>query len=276
MWRAAFFLRQIGRQIKGTGLKASLAMVGLCQTVKPPCKNKLMGHDMKKLLWAALALALTACGLDTPSPSARFDAAEGYWQQNAAGGQHHVPSDILFPERIGDYVRVRLHDFRPDGRDVGVVYQNPGLTSEGRPAELTLYVTYSKGGTAEQYADSAVQAIVQRWSDVEKVQYGVFTPETGSPAAGPFRLYRVYLGGSMARTGVWTSRKGDWLLKARFTYPEEVDKAMTLLRQGLNQTLAEQGADQQVSIITRDKEGVAPDMQHVTAALKDVIWSTQF
>lgn len=257
-------------------MKPVLAVVGSCSKATTPFKTDLMGHDMKKLLWATLAIALTACGLDTPAPNTRFDAADGYWQQDATGGQHHVPSDILFPERIGEYVRVRLHDFRPDGRDVGVVYQNPGLTSDGRPAELTLYVTYSKGGTAEEYADSAVQAIVQRWSDVEKVQYGVFTSETGSPAAGPFRLYRVYLGRSMARTGVWTSRKGDWLLKARFTYPEEEDKAMTLLKQGLNQALAEQGSDTQVSIISHDKEGVAPDMQHVTAALKDVVWSTQF
>jgi|GEM_PF-1800172 len=228
---------------------------------------------MKRLVLFFFLFALTACGGTTPAPSARVEMPAAHWQIDASGNAFHLPSDIAFPPRIGDYERTGLTDYAADGSDVSATYRNPKMQSGNFLAEITIYVTSLPGVPVKDYLAGASQAILERWPETEFVQDGDFQSKTGAPSKGPYRLYRVTLGDLDVRTGVWVTRKDQWLLKARFTYPEVEDEAMAMISAMLNKAMAEAGSDKGVRVTTQNAEGVAPDMDHVTKALQQVLWS---
>jgi len=197
------------------------------------------------------------------------------WQA-ADGNQIHKLSNVVFPARIQGYVRTKTNNFATDGLDVGIVYVSD-TRKRGEIDEISLYVTHvSKFATdtvdAKQYADDAARTVQTRWKQAKYLQGGNLSVQ-GSPfVKGPFHLFEVKLRSKMYRTGVWTKRHEDWLLKARFTYlyeETESDKIMSMLEKALNKEMSSTGLRVQMT----NKDGAVSGMEHVVDLLSGVQWS---
>lgn len=225
-----------------------------------------------------VTLFLAACGGRSLAPSAvapsTVTANESVWQLDQES-QTHVPSQVSFPEQIQDFVRVEIKNFDASGADVAAIYRS-GKQNKGRRNEITVYATHiskfrTKDVTAEAYAQEAGQAIKYRWKQAKYLQGGSLKSRANPFVAGPFHLFSVELRNKPHRTGVWTKRHGDWLLKARFTYTykeSDADKAMKLLKS----MLAEKGGPQGLTISTTNKDGAAPGMEQVVQILESISW----
>ncbi|WP_286830892.1 MULTISPECIES: hypothetical protein [Kordiimonas] len=227
---------------------------------------------MKNWIVFGLFFVLAACGGDEV-PQAQFASPQTGWRHEAGGDLRHGPSGIGFPEAVGAYKRMKVIDFAKDGSDVGVVYKAPE-GPDGAADEITLYATYHEGISAQQYLNSATQAIVDRFEGLEFVQEGTFTPEGGNPIVGPYRLFKITLGGTGYRTGVWVAKDGNWMLKARFTYPANKDEVAALVDAMMSELSAStpEGVSP-ISYTVTNNEGVALDMVPVADVLKAVRWS---
>jgi len=221
---------------------------------------------MRNLLFLFVVLGLAT------NPASATTALQGVppsiWQDNADGNLLHPLSGTVFPAKTDSYFRGDTYNFRDDGSDVSVTY---GLQSNDGYGEITLYVTRANN-ELPQYFDSASSSIVERFKGVKLVHEGVLAAEGKEFPSGPLRVYGIRAKGKLYHTGVWVARKGDWLLKVRFTYDAKLAQMIEDLQGSLNKELAKESGPQASLSTSVNDDGSLADMKGVMEVLRAVNW----
>ncbi|TNE65216.1 MAG: hypothetical protein EP335_05860 [Alphaproteobacteria bacterium] len=219
---------------------------------------------------------LSACVADTPPPAPLvYEHAGNVWLTGAGNSLTHTPSGVVFPEKAGAYRRGKVTDFAEDGSDVGVGYWAVDTAENGFRSEITLYVTYGPQVGAGDYMDIASNAIVSRFEGAALTDQGTFKAEDGNPPPGAYRIYHIEINDVSYRSGVWVTKVGPWLMKARFTYPEVPDPLLETVRAGLEQAMRESGEQVAFTLSAHDAEDAPADMRPVADMLKAVSWGAE-
>jgi hypothetical protein len=238
---------------------------------------------MKRIFSLGLVLFLAACGADLPPPAAVVSVSQpsasldrSIWSTQDSGTFVHIQSGIQFPEKLGTYQRVRTHEYDPQGADVSVAYQDTASDATSPVPEITFYVTNKSRFnipdiTAQEYVDDAARAIFDRWKSAKLVQSGTYTSDVSDLASGPYHLLKVKLGKTMYRSGAWASKRGDWFLKARFTYVEGEDPLAALMQKTMS-SMNKSAGGKSLSFTMTDSKGLALDMGFVADMIDGVGW----
>ena len=234
---------------------------------------------MKKIQVIFICLLLAACGgngqgLPLQGISGVTPAASHIWALTPNDRVVHRASGVSFPQEAGQYALMSTMDIREDGLDVTVSYKGSSKKGKDYPSTLTLYITNLPEISVTDYIDQAALAIMLRLKKKRFITDGHFTLEASTTPKGPYVLFEFKSNkGVRFRAGVWVARKGNWLLKCRFTYRVEKNKDEEFLNTFMEELFDKADIkDKGLSVILQNREGVPQDMEPIAQALKAISW----
>jgi hypothetical protein len=143
--------------------------------------------------------------------------------KKVSGGTLHVPSGIIFPQRVGAFQLATTKLYGSGGRDAGAAY-NVGSTIR---ADVYVFPvgTNGKDFNAElRVQQNAINQLNKAVKLVSQAQYPL--NQGGRTITGTrvqYELTRSLFGGKSQRCGsqLYLFRDGPWLVQGRFSYPIE-------------------------------------------------------
>lgn len=148
--------------------------------------------------------AIAAIALSSESHADPLHAIGGgaYW---------HHDSGWIFPERIGDFVRVGAPQDVGGSRDV-IVYYAHGNTDARATASIEIYPTDSVVGEMT-FADAKANLVRELTAKIESE--GPFRLETQTPITAAKASFTAHRDGSATQANLYFVEAGDWRIKLR-------------------------------------------------------------
>lgn len=193
---------------------------------------------MKLLFDCFRGLALTALIIASASLAARAEAAPR--EIEAAGPYLHRSANAVFPERVGEFRRLSLHEYDENGRDVSAsydmatpegrlvitvyIYPAPLITGRGEARQLAMVTL------CDQHFDGVHQIIANNNGNARPIDQGRGLALSDFPVELTHRYtYRFRARFDEREQEVRSEAHlycyvgGDWLVKYRATAPVAVD-----------------------------------------------------
>jgi len=171
-------------------------------------------------------------------------AAQGLNVLHPTGPYTQTASGMIFPESVGDFTRVNIIRYRPDGTDESggynrletaheinatlYVFPSPSVTSFASPANV---IAGARARLCENLFASVQAEVISAHPDAELLE----TAEASLPqsrSAGHKATYRVtnanFFGRrqlSRSEAYVFCYAGGKWTVEYRFDYPDDYDAA---------------------------------------------------
>jgi len=183
-----------------------------------------------------LALALSASCESPPQPETR-------WSNDAALEPDfigHSDAGIHFPEKLAGFKRGELKNYDDEGRNLSAAYNRIGF---GKLIALTIYIypapSLTSIGSPRDVVESALRYQLDR--EFESVESNLLDAHPGSEALTDFDLEMLFAGETLSgRRGMYSTpngmgqrglsaissfelyRFGNWWMKLRITYPQDM------------------------------------------------------
>jgi hypothetical protein len=183
------------------------------------------------ILLAGTVALLAGCASAPPAPSGEPKPVE------VAGPFRHA-SGLVFPEGLGDFVRVSITQFPSTHDNYGVTYQ----LGPQRATTVTAFV-YPAGSDSLKGHFEAVVASVSQHHRVKPYQLSNVTVTAGGRSiegkVGSFEFEEPYQGGSNIplRSHAYVFVSKGWILKYRVTNPAKGDDQLQARVRGLIEAL---------------------------------------
>lgn len=234
------------------------------------------GELVRYLLILVLAIFLHACGPQgSEIPRASLSGAD-IWKSVDNGGLLHRISGVEFPEEVTTFERGKIIEYKSDGSDVSVGYF-PINRKEN--SEITIYISRYPSLKMEDYLQSSINDIHQRWKQFKIIYQGEYKPEDKEEFFGPLVVFEGELLNKVLRTGLWMTQKGDWFVMARFTYVANGDNPADIINNMIMAEIKKVSAEvvkannkksKKFVVIVTNKDGLLFDMIPIFEVIKEI------
>jgi hypothetical protein len=208
-----------------------------------------------EMTWPRLAVGFALCF------SIAGAAAQGLNVLRPTGTYTQAASGMIFPESVGDFTRVNVIRYKPDGTDESAgynrleqsheingtvyVFPSPSVTSFASPANV---IAQARARLCDNVFASVQAEVISAHPDAELLEKAEMSLPQGS-SIGHKAIYRVTIANFFGRRQVARSEAyvfcyagGKWNVEYRFDYPDDytASAAISVFMHDLPWTIREQ------------------------------------
>ena len=136
-------------------------------------------------------------------------------QDGSSAGVVKHSSGFRFPVQVGDFTRVDVHKYDPDGEDLSAGYNHDGLY-----IAATVFVYPRNGKSLRSHFNELVPSIASEWPGaIVGVEKAVTLVQVGGSKDGLFQSFEAEQSGMNKVSDTYLFEKSEYFVKYRLTYP---------------------------------------------------------